>query len=116
MTLKEFYDKLAGDIDGTVARLGSEAFAEKFVIRLLNDDSFKILNDSLEKKDFDEAFRGAHTLKGLCLTLGFSKLAKSGSDITEALRAGKHGEAQEMMAAVSKDYSETISAIKELQL
>ena len=27
MTLKEFYDKIEGDFDGTVARLGSEAFA-----------------------------------------------------------------------------------------
>lgn len=116
MTLKEFYDKIEGDFDGTVARLGSEAFAEKFVIRFLNDDSFKLLRDSLKAEDFDEAFRGAHTLKGLCLTLGFSKLAKSGSDITEALRAGKHGEAREMMTAVSRDYSETISAIKEFQL
>ena len=28
MTLKEFYDKIEGDFDGTVARLGSEAFAK----------------------------------------------------------------------------------------
>lgn len=116
MTLKEFYDKIEGDFSETVDRMGNEAFTKKFVIRFLDDSSFDLMCDSLEKKDYDEAFRGAHTLKGLSLTLGFSKLAASGSRITEALRCGRYDEAENMIGSVSDEYDKTIAAIKELKL
>ena len=33
-----------------------------------------------------QAFRAAHTIKGICLNLGFDKLYQASSDITEQLR------------------------------
>jgi HPt (histidine-containing phosphotransfer) domain-containing protein len=40
----------------------------------------------MAKKDFDTAFRAAHTLKGVCSTLGFQNLFTISSQLTEALR------------------------------
>lgn len=40
----------------------------------------------MSEKDYGEAFRMAHTLKGICLNLIFDRLSKSLSELTEALR------------------------------
>ena len=46
----------------------------RFVRMFLQDDSFQILEEALRRGDVKEAFRGAHTLKGVCQNLGFSNL------------------------------------------
>ena len=58
-------------------------------------------------------FRAAHTLKGVCVNLGFDKLYEASSKITEQLRAGKLEGCDEMFKDVEKEYEMTISVLKE---
>ena len=65
MTLKECYAALGGDYDEAMGRLRSEKLVQKFVLKFLNDGSYRLLCDSLASGDRDEAFRagvqrGAH--------------------------------------------------------
>ena len=91
MTLKECYDALGGDYEEAIGRLRSERLVQKFVLKFLSDGSYDLLNSSFEKEDWGEAFRAAHTIKGVCQNLSFVTLGDSSSELCEALRGGVPG-------------------------
>lgn len=111
MTLKECYIALGGDFADVVGRLRSEQAVQKFMLKFLDDGTFDVLCGALEADNLEEAFRAAHTLKGLCLTLGFTKLAGSGSRLTEALRGGDLAAGKALFPTVEEDYRQTVDAI-----
>ena len=89
MTIQECYKKMGADYQEVLGRLYNEAMICKFVRMFLQDDSFQILEEALRRGDVKEAFRGAHTLKGVCQNLGFSNLYEPTYTLTETLRAGQ---------------------------
>lgn len=86
MTVKECYEKVGSDYDGVLKRLGSEALVKRFAVKFLNDPSFQDLTDGLAAKDGEKAFRAAHTLKGVCLNLGFTSLYKVSAELYEQVK------------------------------
>lgn len=74
MTIQECYTKMGADYAPVLQRLGSERIVTKFALRFLEDKTFSGLCDALDAHDAEEAFRMAHTLKGICLNLGFEPL------------------------------------------
>lgn len=114
MTLKECYAALEGDYNDVMSRLMTEKLVNRFVLKFLNDGSYESLVQSLKNGSIEEAFRAAHTLKGVCQNLSFTKLYHSSNDVTEALRANDTAKANELMAKVEADYLQTVSAIKNL--
>lgn len=117
MTLKECYASLNGDYDEVMGRLRSERLVQKFVLKFLADGSYELLCSSLEAGDREEAFRAAHTIKGVCANLGFTSLLDSSEKLTEALRDGKPAQPgeDELIARVKADYARTCQAIKAFQ-
>ena len=115
MTLKECYAALGGDYEDVIARLRSERLAQKYVLKFPEDKSFELLCTSLETGDVQEAFRAAHTIKGMCQTLGFTRLADSASAMTEALRAGDLETGKAMLDTVRGDYERTAAAVRAFQ-
>lgn len=115
MTIQECYAALEGDYEEVLGRLYSEALVKKFVGKFLADQSFQLLESSLIAEDYDEAFRAAHTLKGVAQNLSFTRLYRSSHDITEALRAKDHALAAQLFHAVSRDYEQTVAAIQAYQ-
>ena len=113
MTLQECYAAMGGNYDEVIGRLRSEKLVQKFVLKFLNDGSYQLLLDSLAAGDREEAFRAAHTIKGMCQNLGFARLEESSSALTEALRGGKSPGAGELYEKVQKDYRQTADAIRE---
>ena len=118
MTLEECYEKLGGDYEDVSGRLPSAKLIEKFMGKFLEDESFSSLCEAFEAQNKDEVFRMAHTLKGVCGNLGFSRLMKSSSILTEAFRDGKgvfNDETAEMLEQVKTDYHSTTDSIMEYQ-
>lgn len=113
MDIRECYLKLGGDYDTVFKRLPNEKLIERFILKFLEDGSFELLKKSIENENYEEAFRAAHTLKGVCQNLGFDKLFVTSEIITNALRNHSSGDFSEMLAAVSEDYEITVSSIKE---
>ena len=63
----------------------------------------------------EEAFRAAHTLKGVCRNLGIERLAGSAEIITEVLRKEQETvpeEAAALLEDVKKNYQEAAEAIR----
>ena len=115
MTLQECYAALEGDYQGVLGRLTSERMVQKFVLKFLNDGSYDLLIRSLEEENYQEAFRAAHTIKGVCQNLDFTRLYRSSSQLSEALRNGFTPEAPALAEQVKADYAQTVSAIRAFQ-
>ncbi len=115
MDLRECYAALGGDYEGVVARFHGEKFVRKFALKFLGDGSYALLRSSLEEKDYEEAFRAAHTIKGVCQNLGFTKLYESSAHLTDALRGGWSDEAERWLAPVAEDYETTVNALRALE-
>jgi HPt (histidine-containing phosphotransfer) domain-containing protein len=115
MNLKECYAALGGNYESAVSRLISESLVQKFLFKFLDDKSYENLVNSLNAKDFKEAFRAAHTIKGICQNLSLDKLHRSSSALTEALRNEVSPDYLELADAVTQDYITTVSSIRELK-
>ena len=112
MTLQECYAALGGSCDEVLGRLRSEALVKKFVLKFLDDPSYDLLCRSMAGEDYTEAFRAAHTIKGVCQNLAFTKLYVSSAQLCEALRNGFQPEAPALAQQVNADYDQTVSAIR----
>ena len=115
MTLQECYAAMGGDYEGVMGRLRSERMVQKFVLKFLADGSYDLLLTSAAAEDWQEAFRAAHTIKGVCQNLGFSRLYESSSELSEALRHGYTPEADGLADQVKEDYRKTTDAIRAFQ-
>ena len=111
MDLKQCYDTFGGDYNGVMGRLITQERVTKFLRMFTRDESFQTLCVSLESRDFETAFRAAHTLKGTCANLGITRLQNSASEITEALRNGVNNGADALLQQVKDDYELTIKCI-----
>ena len=95
------------EIQEVIAKIDPLPGAKKF----LDDGSFRSLKDNLAQKNGEEAFRAAHTLKGVCQNLGFDNLYKASFDITEKLRGRDTEGCEELLAKVEEQYNNTVDAI-----
>lgn len=112
MTLNEFYNSIGGNLDEVVSHLLKEERILKYVLLFPKDTSFSTLEDAFAANNASEAFRAAHTLKGVALNLGFGNLARSSSELTENLRPGSFTEkSQELFQRVADNYLAVKSSI-----
>ncbi len=114
MTLKTFFEKTNGNYNEVISRLINEKLIMKYLKKFLDDGHFQQLKKSVEEQDFETAYRSAHTLKGLCLSLGFETMRKPVTELTEELRAGKTENAEVYITAIEPMYADIIRWIGEL--
>ena len=115
MTIRECYESVGSDFDDVLGRLGSENLIRRFAVKFLDDKTFEELENSMHTADGETAFRAAHTLKGVCLNLGFTALGKASSELTEALRGPRHTNGcEQLFANVETEYNRLFSALQAL--
>ena len=114
MEIKEFYKQINSDYKDVEKRFGSLETAEYFVKKFKNDKTYSMLTEAYAENDNEKAFRAAHTLKGVAQNLGFKKLQRAASEITEALRGGQELEDASLLEEVKKEHKSVISAISGL--
>ncbi|MGN1251200.1 MAG: Hpt domain-containing protein [Candidatus Spyradocola sp.] len=115
MTIQECYQQLGGDYEQAAKRLPSVSLVTRFIGKFLDDGSYAELRRAMAAGDRAEAFRAAHTLKGVCGNLSFDRLLASTERLTALLRP--EGEtipagADALLAQVEQDYALTIGAIR----
>lgn len=111
MTIQECYAALEGNYEEALSRLMNDRLVSKFVLKFVDDGSYQTLEQALASDNTEEAFRAAHTIKGMCLNLAFTKLATSSSNLTEALRGGDLAQGKTLFPQVAADYKQTVDAI-----
>lgn len=113
MTVEKFYEYIRGDYAGTKARLMTDERILRFVNKFPADGSYQLLLDSLASSNVEEAFRAAHTIKGVAQNLGFTALYLSSQEVTEILRGGSLDVADKM-PKLTECYELTIDGIAKL--
>lgn len=119
MSLETCYQALEGDYETVYNRLNkNERIVKKFVLKFLDDSSYDLLEKSIKEENYREAFRAAHTIKGICQNLSFTRLFTSIDVLAEALRNEDNidfAKVPELVQAVERDYKVTADAIRALQ-
>ena len=115
MTLQECYAAMGGNYDEVLGRLRSDRLIRKFVLKFVDDGSYQLLLDSMASRNYEDAFRAAHTIKGVCQNLGLTRLLDSSSRLREALRHGYTPEADGLAEPGGRDYQDTVGAIRAFQ-
>lgn len=117
MTVKECYEAMGGNYDDVMSRLRTDERVIKFLLKVRDDKSYEMLTASLKDGNIEEAFRAAHTIKGVCMNLSLTKLYESSGKLTEALRGHNEigGEVKPLFEKLKEDYELTMDCIGRLQ-
>ena len=115
MTVKECYESMESDYEGVIGRMGSEGLVKRFALKFPDDPSYLNLEKAIQEQNAEEAFRAAHTLKGVCLNLGFDRLYKVSAELTEKLRGRELNGYEALYGKVQDEYKNTIDAIRKLE-
>lgn len=120
MTIQEYYKKIGGSYEDVKSRLMKDDIIKRFVIKFLSDESYNNLVAAMADKDYEVAFRSAHTLKGICNNLGFATLGESASDLTEALRGWENApidvsSCELKLQKLESDYKCTVASINDIE-
>ena len=115
MNVRECYEAIDGDYEEVKRRFLTDARIRRFALLFLRDSSMEELRAAMRDQDCEKAFQAAHTLKGVCLNLGFSGLYKPVNIITELLRAGMYEKALDQMKEVEEGYLIAEKGLKKLE-
>lgn len=115
MTVQECYESMGSDFEGVLSRMGSEAMVKRFALKFPDDPSYGNLVKAVEEQNAEEAFRAAHTLKGICLNLGLDRLYKVSACLTEKLRGRSFDGYEEAYEKVQQEYQNTVDAIRTME-
>lgn len=98
--------KSAGiDYASGVKRFSNKAaLYEKYLVKFFSDPSFSALGEYISGKDYEEAFKCAHTLKGLSGNLSLTGFYEQLSVMVEALRNNEPDSVEEMYDELTKIY------------
>lgn len=121
-TMEACYAVIGGDLEGVRSRLLTDERIKKFLGIFLQDSSYTQLVNTLETGDLKEAFRAAHTIKGISRDLGLTPLFTSSAELADVLRpdaegnpAGPLDQVEGLMDQVSEAYQISVDAINALQ-
>lgn len=109
-TLKVAYDEVLGRF------LGKEDFYLRMLKKFLGDQNFQGLEEAAAQKNWQEAFKYAHTVKGLCGNLGLGGILEYIVPLTEALRNEPYDEAviTENLDGAVQEYRKAVEVISSL--
>ena len=114
MDVKTFYEKIGGSYEEIMGRFMTEERVLRFVKKFpITDNGYGLLKSSLESGNCQEAFRGAHTLKGVAQNLSFTALFTKAEVVTNVLRGGSM-EVAHLMPELDEIYNLTVSSIEQL--
>lgn len=120
MQLEQCYESFGGNYQDVRSRLMKEELIQRLVIKFLADTSYEKLAAAMEEKNYGEAFRAVHTLKGVSQNLSFDRLSHSTAAMTETLRKWESSPVDEALCEeqwqqVSANYKAVADAIRALQ-
>ncbi len=116
MNVKKCYEQLEGDYKGILFRLSNDEAIIRFLKKFLKDETFSNLKKELYLNNREKSFLYVHALKGICSNMGFLKLLKKCSDLTENIRSESSEitvTTKELFDIVEQEYNHTILTIKE---
>lgn len=114
----EIREKLEGvgiDVNDLMERLmGNMTLISRFFKRFPDDASYERMVAGIEKGDVEEAFRGAHSLKGVCANLSMKRFLTVLNPLVDKLREGQLDGVQVMLSSVDEEYRKVVTMIQDI--
>jgi HPt (histidine-containing phosphotransfer) domain-containing protein len=112
--------KLLNELEGygvnlevTLARfIEDEDFYVECLNAFLEEEGFKMLKKSIDKKEYIEAFNQAHTIKGVVGNLGITKLYDVICLLVESLRDKEYSNLKSQYNDCIKEYNRFVKIVK----
>lgn len=86
---------------------------ESFLKTFPESGLYEKMVDCIKEKNVEEAFRQAHSLKGVSGNLSLVKLHADLIPLVEELKAGSLEKAPELLSPVTESYNKVVEMIKE---
>ena len=100
------------NIDSALKRVGgNETLYKKLLTHFLNDNHVDVLNEAVEKGDYEIAAQNAHTIKGVSANLSLDNLRQMAADIEAQLKSGQ--DATALLSELNATFDKTIEYINE---
>ena len=112
--IQEFYKNINGNYELALSRMQNDERIKKYLNFFLVDESYKSLEQGMNSNDCEMAFKGAHTLKGVCQNMAFTALSTVVEQITEELRAKDIEKAKITFKKVQEEYKKVIDEINKI--
>ena len=114
----EIREKLEGvgiDVNDLMERLmGNMTLISRFFKRFPDDASYERMVAGIEKGDVEEAFRGAHSLKGVCANLSMKRFLTVLNPLVDKLREGQLDGVLVMLSSVDEEYRKVVTMIQDI--
>ncbi len=117
MTVEELYKQIGGNYEEVIGRLRSDKLVIRILGKFLEDTMCPDLISAWKRGDDAAAFDAAHSAKGVCLNLAFTRLGALTSEVTEALRPGNDDlrastDVDALIDEISVEYDKVSNTIK----
>lgn len=117
MTVEQFYVEIGGNYEEVLSRLCKKERIAKYLHKFGASDESSNLDQMLNDKNYEEAFRCVHSIKGMSLNLGLVGLQKISSDLCEELRNGAPvNDVTDMVITLKNQYKFTLDAIAKVDM
>lgn len=115
MQIEQFYTLVGGDYQKMVSMLGNADNVVKYAKMFMGDDTFEKLVAAMEEERWADAFRFAHTMKGVTSSIGLNDLYNASYALTEDLRPDDAGNPSNLESAKEKlqDVVDTYNTVVE---
>lgn len=116
MDYKDFFEKVGGDYDEVMSRLMKEERIGKYLARFPESADYAETKTALAEENWENAFRGTHTLKGVAANLGLENFRKASSELCETMRPGVKPtvDITGLVEKFDEEYKAALDAIAEL--
>lgn len=116
MGLRELYAAIGVDYDEVIAFFRKEDRLQCYLIEAAQDPAFAALDEAMANRSYDEAFRAAHTIKGMSMNLMLKPMTASAVDLVETLRDGNPDDAEALARyqAFKKVSDQVVSLVGDL--
>lgn len=115
MTVKECYEQIGGDYNDVIDRLAMEKLVEKFMLKFREDKAMPQLREAIAQENIEQAFRAAHTLKGVAINLAFRQLEICASDLTEQLRPLTDKPDAQLVSKLENEYDRIVDILNQYE-
>ena len=86
MDIQKFYETIGVDYNLVLRRLLREHLIDKYLHLFLKDNNFDRLGKALEARDYEEAFKAAHTRNARSLSWNPPPLPEAAAELSDYLR------------------------------
>lgn len=113
--VQEKLENAGVDISAALERfLGNEDLLIQFLRKFSEDKNYYAFQEAMQKRQFGDAFKAIHNLKGLCGNLSIIPLFETVSIEVEFLRNGENEAAMDFVPEVEEKYDIAVTILDSL--